>query len=436
MAVALAVFRLLFAIALAVLAHDWRAPTLASARPLLLAGLLAGSVLLIAAELWSVRRTPRRGIRRLGLVTIAIAALVCTAVLAREAHFRFVRHTVLNADPAQLEMLGRHFIVGYRSGEEIRTLIERRAIAGVFLTSRNVGTSTPAQIRERIDAWQDIRRRQGLPPLWIATDQEGGIVSRLSPPLPRRPPLSEVIAAHREPAAQMSAVAELARVQGRELAALGINLNFAPVVDLNHGIVNPGDRFTRIASRAISTDPDIVAATAGAYCAGLRESGVHCTLKHFPGLGRVFEDTHLDSADLDASPGELAKSDWIPFRALMRDHDRVVMLGHARLTALDRSTPASFSRPLIAGLLRGEWSYDGLLITDDFSMGAVYGADEGIAGASVAALNAGVDLILLSFDPDQYFLAMGRLLRAAHSGELDRTALDRSDFRLKRAAGN
>jgi beta-N-acetylhexosaminidase len=131
------------------------------------------------------------------------------------------------------------------------------------------------------------------------------------------------------------------REQGRALADLGVNLNFAPVVDVDRGLVNPADRFTRIHQRAISNDPTIVTAAAAAYCDGLHEAGVRCTLKHFPGLRRVFADTHLGGANLDAAPSELAQSDWMPFRALMGRADAVTMLGHVTLTALDPSRPVS-----------------------------------------------------------------------------------------------
>jgi beta-N-acetylhexosaminidase len=175
-----------------------------------------------------------------------------------------------------------------------------------------------------------------------------------------------------------------------------------------------------------------VVAMAEQYCTALQQSGVRCTLKHFPGLGRVFADTHLQSANLDVPTSELAETDWIPFRALMRHADAFTMLGHARLTAVDRIQPVSFSQPVV-GMLRGDWGYDGVLITDDFTMGAVYGSPWGIAGASVAALNAGVDLILVSYDADQYFTAMQALLEADRAGRLHREALDRSAQRLRAA---
>jgi beta-N-acetylhexosaminidase len=272
-----------------------------------------------------------------------------------------------------------------------------------------------------------------LPRLWIATDQEGGIVSRLSPPLTRLPALSEIVERHTDTVQRQQAVREFAATQGRELADLGVNLNFAPVVDLNYQVINPKDRYTRIFERAISGDPSIVAQVAGWYCAALEDAGVRCTLKHFPGLGRVFEDTHRAHANLDTSVSELMETDWLPFRALMTQSNSFTMLGHVRLTAIDKERPVSMSTPVVAGLLRARWKYDGVLITDNFSMLAVYRSSDGIENGSVEALNAGVDLILVSYDPDQYYRVMHALLKADHQGRLDRQVLQRSDERLARA---
>jgi len=269
--------------------------------------------------------------------------------------------------------------------------------------------------------------------LWIAADQEGGTVSRLSPPLPPEPSLAGLVESHPAPAERAAAVRDFAAAQGRALAALGINVNFSPVIDLNRHIVNPDDRFTHIAQRAISADPEIVTEAARAYCAALWQAGVRCTLKHFPGLGRVFADTHRASADLDAPVSELAASDWIPFRALMAEDGVFTMLGHARLTAMDRAAPASTSRRVVAGMIRDAWRHDGVLVTDDFCMAAVYDAGGGIGAAAVAALDAGVDLILVSFDPDQYYPVMYALLAADAAGRLRPEALRQSESRLRRA---
>jgi beta-N-acetylhexosaminidase len=241
-----------------------------------------------------------------------------------------------------------------------------------------------------------------------------------------------VIAQSPDEGGRQTAAHDYGLSQGRALASLGVNLNFAPVVDLNKNLVNPNDRYTRIRDRAISGDPLVVADVARHYCLGLREASVRCTLKHFPGLGGVFEDTHFESGHLRAPLDELERGDWIPFRAL--GGGAFTMLSHARLTALDAERPVSFSDTVVSGLLRGNWGQDGVLVTDDFSMGAVYASKEGIAAATVAALNAGVDLILIAYDPTQYFTMMNALLAADQGGRLQADRLARSARRLADAA--
>lgn len=426
--------------ALFAVAYDWRAPLFASVRGWLLPTLIVLSLALIGSELrtrwWraNLAQTPRaRRVRVMSIASSALAALALICTLAIEAQFQFMRRAVLRADIAELAPLGRHIVVGYRSQAELRQLIERRGIAGVFVAPLNVRNSGDNLARD-IAGWQTTRRDQGLPPLWVSADQEGGVVSRLSPPLTRQLPLSHLVANYPAGAARQAAIADYAAQKGRDLRDLGINLNLAPVLDLNHGVVSALDRHSMIYRRAISNDPAIVADVAGAYCAGLDTTGVRCTLKHFPGLGRLTRDTHLQAVDLEVPLATLAASDWVPFRSLMQGDRPFVMLGHVRVPELDADRPVSFSRKVISGLLRTEWGFDGVLITDDFSMGAVYYSSHGIAGATLEALNAGVDLVLLSYDTDQYFPIMYRLLQASRSGALRPEMLAKSAARLDRAA--
>jgi beta-N-acetylhexosaminidase len=427
------VIRLAVAIALLRLAVDWRSPFLSAVRPWALAGLIVLPIGLITADAWTLRSARPVFVRAASALDIALAALALISTLALEGRFQWLRQEVMRADPAQLQRLGRHIVVGYRTPEEARELSSRGAIAGIYVSAHNVRGQDVADIRRSIADLQETRRQRELPSLWVATDQEGGPVSRLSPPLRRLPPIADIVAQQPDRAGRRDATRHYADAQARELADLGVNLNLAPVIDLNHQLVNANDQYTRIYQRAISSEPQIVSEVAAVYCASLREAGVGCTLKHFPGLGRVREDTHVESADLTAPLDQLAASDWIPFRALM-DTPAFTMLGHARLVAVDGQHPASFSAAVVSGLLRGEWKHDGVLITDDFCMGAVYGSRDGIAGASSAALNAGVDLILVSWDPDQYYAIMAALLAADRDGRLRRDTIERSDQRLRGAA--
>ena len=210
-------------------ALDWRSPLLALVRPSALALLIAVPSVLVVVSILAIRRsTAHRALRVLEELALVVAALTLISISALEARFHLIRHQVLDADPAALEKLGRHAIVGYADVDEVHALIRRRAVAGVFVSAGNVRGLSTADVKRQIDATQDIRRAQRLPPLWVAADQEGGEISRLSPPLPRPPRISEILARHGERSEGIAAVRAFAREQGSALADLGINLNFVP----------------------------------------------------------------------------------------------------------------------------------------------------------------------------------------------------------------
>lgn len=342
------------------------------------------------------------------------------------------REEILSADTTRLERIGRHIMIGYHGLSAVKALVERRAIAGVFITDHNVRGRKVEAIRADIDMLQAIRKEQGLPPLVIAADQEGGSVSRLSPPLKRQPALGTLLAKIKTDEERRSIVEAYAVEQAAELARLGVTLNFGPVVDLNLDPKNRSDGETRLRLRAISADPYTVAKVAGWYCDTLAEAGVMCTLKHFPGLGRVRRDTHVASGQIDVTEGTLELNDWVPFRRTMDRPNAVTMMGHVRVGVLDTTAPASYSQTIIDGLVRKAWNYRGLIVTDDFSMGAITRGKPGIGAAAVKSLNAGADLVLVSFSEKHFDTMMSALLAADEAGEIDHAALARSRARLDR----
>ena len=227
-------------------------------------------------------------------------------------------------------------------------------------------------------------------------------------------------------------VADYARLQSRGLASLGVNLNFAPVVDLDWGVFNPNDRYTKINRRVIAKEPAAVGDAAITYCAALRAAGVACTLKHFPGIGRVFEDTHRQAAALNFPLSELEATDFVPFRRVLADANSaaVLMLSHVTVPALDKDHPASRSAAVVQTYVRGNWGFDGVVVTDDMCMGAIYESWAGIGSSSVSSLNAGVDLVLIAWDSAQFYPVMAALLRAQDRGQLSDNALAASKRRL------
>jgi beta-N-acetylhexosaminidase len=407
-----AIAQILVVLVLIILSTQLRTPSFASIREILLVIVLLGSALICLSGFWQLREKIWNWQKGMAFAIAILGVLSLTITLGQEAQFYWQKYrVVLSAESEILAKFGQHFIVGYKDLEDVKRLVGKRAIAGVFITSRNIVDKTDREIKSELETLQEIRRSQGLSPLWIATDQEGGIVSRLSPPLTYLPSLAEIIAQEKSIEGKKQATIKYATTQGKELSALGINVNFAPVIDLNQGIINPRDRYSQIYRRAISDDSKIVTLVARWYCDTLAEFDVQCTIKHFPGLGRVANDTHVTDAELNAPLEKLAKDDWVPFREMMQNSSAWTMLGHAKLMALDTKHPVSFSPPVIRELIREKWQYGGILITDDLCMKAVYGSPDGIDGAIDKALVSGVDLLLIAYDPDLYYEAMASLIR-------------------------
>ena len=386
--------------------------------PLLLLAGLAGSMAVLSRR----QLFPRRACRiLLGVALLAVPVIT----VYREAQHTFDREAVLAADD-DMRTLGAHFVVGFERFADVEPLAVKGLIGGIYLTRRNLAHSTLTDVSAQIARLQALRHAAGLPPLIVAADQEGGPVAHLSPPLEVMPPLSALLAD--APTADLAERARrYGRQQGRGLASLGVTLNLGPVVDLRPATVTMDDGLTRIAQRAIASDPALVATVAEGYVAGLAEAGVGATLKHFPGLGGVGVDTHTRQARLDRRTEDMA-DDWLPFQRVGGSSHAAMMVGHVLLPALDAQHAASHSRIVIQEVLRQAWGYQGVLITDDLNMGAVF--DLGIGRVAGEALAAGVDLVLVSYDPAQYFPVLSGAASALRRGEISRDELAASAERL------
>ncbi len=377
--------------------RDWAAPLLIA--------------LSLAAAFGLARRRARIDLAtRTGWLIVAglTGMTICAPYTARTAIIQAAER-----EPVHMAALGEHLVIGYDDPGEVQELARRGLIGGVFVSHHNIVGKTPAQLRAELDGFQAVRRRAGLPPLLIATDQEGGSVSRLSPLVPHQPPLASLVDATD---AEQRAT-DYGNRQGHALAELGINVNFSPVVDLRPSRPpDPSDHHTRIADRAIAADPVKVTRIALAYSRALASQGITPTLKHFPGLGGVKEDTHLHSAHLTTPTPQLATRDWLPFRYVLDHAPAMLMVSHVTLDAIDPTRPASLSRPVLTGLLRDRWHYDGVLISDDLSMAPAY--NRGLCRASMEALDAGEDLLLIAYDWRQYYTVMDCLRQAANADKL------------------
>jgi beta-N-acetylhexosaminidase len=358
----------------------------------------------------------------------ALLAAGASVAVWQDANPLIDQRQVFGHNRPDIVEIGRHFVVGYENVETIRELVRTGGIGGIFVTQRNVAGRKVAVVAAEIAGLQEVRREAGLPPLVVTTDQEGGPVSRLSPPLPFPPPLSTIAALPSEQ--RHDAARRLGVDQGAALRKIGITMDLAPVSDLMPARAGVIDWNTQIVTRSISRDPEVVAVVAAGFAEGLLAAGVTPTAKHFPGLGRVAVDTHLFSASLAASESDLQTTDWIPFRAVLGIPGAALMLSHVALSEVDAGIPVSQSKRVVTGLLRQQWGFDGIAITDDLTMGAVQHA--GLCTAVERALNAGIDLLLVSWDAGKAYPALRCALDALDARRLNDEMLRRSAERLDR----
>jgi beta-N-acetylhexosaminidase len=249
--------------------------------------------------------------------------------------------------------------------------------AGVILFSRNM--ESPAQTAELLTRVRDMLGT----PLLLALDQEGGRVSRLEPWIGPTPTAAALAAAG------VGASWRFGAATARVLRSLGFNVDFAPVLDLC-----APDAPNGIADRSYGTDAAQVARHAGAFLEGLQQGGVAGCLKHFPGLGDTDVDSHLTLPTIRRSRARLVAEDLLPYRELAA-RSACVMVGHGHYPVYDpgEPLPATCSPAIVAGLLRGELGFDGLVASDDMLMGPVSALDRD-GQAAVASLRAGCDLLL------------------------------------------
>lgn len=301
-------------------------------------------------------------------------------------------------------------------------VIEKYRPGGVILFPWAGNVSSVEQV---IDLVNGMQKASSGVPLLVGVDQENGEVSRLSPLITKLPD-ARTIGDTGDPKLARAA----ARVTGEELRALGINMDFAPVADVN---VNPKNPV--IGRRAYGTTPKKVATMVSAAVAGFHDAGVASTVKHFPGHGDTGVDSHTGLPIIDHSPEQWAKLDAPPFRAAISAGVDAVMSAHIVMPELDPSgDPATLSERILTGLLRERLGFDGVVMTDSLQMKGVrekYGDGE----VAVRAILAGADMLLM---PPDFTEAYDAVLAAVRSGRISPDRLDASVtriLRLKKARG-
>ncbi|MCR8645973.1 glycoside hydrolase family 3 protein [Paenibacillus sp. N1-5-1-14] len=322
------------------------------------------------------------------------------------------------------EKIGQMLMTGFEGLEpdmNIYDLLQNHYIGGIVLFSRNL--DHPEQAFALTQRLQRIAKAATGIPLWIGTDQEGGMVVRLRQGIAQLP-AAMAMGAARNP----ELLYEAARGTAEELKLLGINMNFAPVVDIN---VNPRNPIIDV--RAFGDDTELVSDLGIAAMRGFRDGGIVSAIKHFPGHGDTETDSHAELPVVRHSLERLHTVELVPFHRATSAGAEAIMTAHVGIPLLTGGVPipATLSRDILSGLLREELGFDGLIITDCMEMNAVT-QGIGVGEAVVQAVLAGADLLLVSHTYESQLEAVASLERAVLEGRLTEARIDVSVTRLLR----
>lgn len=304
---------------------------------------------------------------------------------------------------------------GHRPTPEIRELIAQ-GLCGAILFARNV--ASPLQVAELC---AELKRIAGRP-FVLAVDQEGGRVARL-----RGAPFTSLspMRALGDTGDERHAF-EIGRLLAREVRAAGFDFDFAPVLDVDTNPANPV-----IGDRSFSRDPGVVARLGVALARGLEAEGVASCGKHFPGHGDTNQDSHKTLPRLPHGIERLREVELVPFRAYCDAGLASVMTAHVVFEAIEPGIPATFSERVLTGILRREWGYQGVIVSDDLEMQAI--ADNYAMGeAAVRSIAAGADLLLVCHRADRQQEAIDAVRREAERSPAFRARVEASAARVAR----
>ena len=324
----------------------------------------------------------------------------------------------INQKIGQIFMAG---IPGTELDEGTEDLIRDYNLGGIILFSRNI--ENPIQVATLCHDIQHAASKYHGESIFLAVDQEGGRVSRLREPFTVFPG-NAAIGMDDQP---LERAVEYSITTAKEMKLVGLNMNLAPVVDVQRG--EPEKHLT---GRIFSEDPAMVALLGRTVIRELQRNGVMAVAKHFPGLGRASVDPHFELPRIEMDMDELENINLIPFRAAIEEAVSAVMTSHAIYPALEPDRPATLSSIVLTQLLRERLGFDGLIITDDLEMGAI-AKHWGVAEGALASFEAGADILLICKAQENVLKSIDLLRRRLLTGEISFQRLEQSNERIMKA---
>jgi beta-N-acetylhexosaminidase len=313
----------------------------------------------------------------------------------------------------QLVMTG---IDGYINDEHASELIEKYKVGGFILLGQNIkDTNQTLALVNSLKASNSKNKT----PLFFGIDEEGGRISRLPAEFTKLPN-NKVIGQKNNSDLSFN----IGNLLGKELKAFGLNMDFAPVLDINSNPKNP-----IIGDRSFGINADIVSKLGIATMKGIQSQNVISGVKHFPGHGDTSVDSHIGLPVVNNDLNRLKSFELIPFSKAIQNKADVVMVAHILLPKIDKDNPASFSKAIITDVLRNYLGYNGVVITDDMTMGAIV-KNYDIGQAAVKSLNAGTDIILVCHDFDKETAVINAINKAAENKVISQKSIDEKLYRV------
>ncbi|HHY25703.1 MAG TPA: beta-N-acetylhexosaminidase, partial [Desulfitobacterium dehalogenans] len=289
-------------------------------------------------------------------------------------------------------------------------------VGGFILLKKNVNDTQ--QMLKLLNALKDTNGVNKIP-LFLALDEEGGRVSRMPSEFKKMPSSLRVGALNNGALGK-----RMGEILGREVKEFGMNVNFAPVLDI---FSNPKN--TVIGDRAFGNTPELVSKVGIKTMEGIQDQGIISVVKHFPGHGDTSVDSHVGLPRVDYDLERLRNFELVPFAEAIANDVDAIMLAHILLPKIDPDYPASFSKALISDILRKEMNYDGVVMTDDMTMGAIV-ENYTIGEASVKSILAGSDIVLVCHDFAKEEAVLKEILHAAETGRIPSDRIDESVYRI------
>lgn len=320
-------------------------------------------------------------------------------------------------DMSLKEKIGQFFAFGFDGttpSEEIIDLIENEKIGTIIYFSRNI-----KDVKQVWELSRDLQR-YGEIPLFITTDQEGGIVTRFTEGVTLSPSNMAIGATSNSKHAEA-----ISKIIGEELRILGVNMNLAPCMDVNNNPYNPV-----IGVRSYGEDPVRVSHMGMSAVRGYRKSKVASVVKHFPGHGDTDTDSHLDMPVIPYSMEHIKKIELYPFKDAINDDVECIMVSHISFPALEKSNiPSTLSKNIVTELLRKKLNYNGVVMTDCMEMKAVT-SQYTISEATIMAIEAGNDIVLISHTYELQKEAINRVIKAVGEGIISEERINKSVQRI------